>query len=137
MRKPILCVDFDGVIHSYRSGWKGVGRADDPPVDGAVGFLLEATRYFKVAIYSSRSKSLRGRSCMKRYMRHYFAVPLTFSAHHTHDFLHEELTYPWFKPSAFLTIDDRALTFQGDWSALHPTELLKFKPWMHRSKESQ
>ena len=29
-RKPILCLDFDGVIHSYISGWKGADVIPDP-----------------------------------------------------------------------------------------------------------
>lgn len=62
--KPILCIDFDGVLHSYMSGWKGFGRCDDPPMPGALEFLHEATRFFRVAVYSSRSKSLRGRAAM-------------------------------------------------------------------------
>lgn len=127
MNKPILCLDFDGVIHSYASGWKGVGRADDPPVEGALEFLHEATRRFRVAIYSSRSRSLRGRTCMKRYMRRHFNVSLFGSPDHEHDFLHEEVTYPWFKPSAFLTIDDRAITFTGAWPNID--NLLAFRPW--------
>lgn len=128
--KPTLCVDFDGCLHSYASGWQGASRADDPPVQGALEFLFEATKYFKVSIYSSRSKSLRGRACMKRYMREHFAIPLTFSPDHEWDFLHEELHYPWFKPPAFLTIDDRAICFDGDWSKLDPEKLRTFRPWM-------
>lgn len=127
MGKPILCLDFDGVIHSYTSGWKGAGIANDPPVPGAEEFLHEATKQFDVHIYSSRSKSLAGRRCMKRYMREHFHTPLTFSPNHTWDFLDEELHWPWFKPSAFITIDDRALTFTGEWP--RPDALRAFKPW--------
>jgi len=126
-KKPILCLDFDGVLHSYSSGWKGVGVCDDPPVPGAEDFLHEATRFFRVAIYSSRSKSLRGRAAMRSYMYRHFNMPLTFSPDHSHDFLHEEVYYPWFKPSAFLTIDDRAITFKGTWPEID--SLRSFKPW--------
>lgn len=127
MSKPILCLDFDGVIHGYQSGWKGAGVCDDPPTLGTLEFLVEATKHFRVAIYSSRSKSLAGRAAMKRYMKKHFAVPLTFSPEHNWDFLHEEFSWPWFKPSAFITIDDRALTFNGTWPTIQT--LKDFKPW--------
>lgn len=29
---PTVSFDFDGVIHSYRSGWKGAAVIPDPPV---------------------------------------------------------------------------------------------------------
>ena len=40
-RKPIICLDFDGVIHSYTSGWKGAAVIPDPPVPGALEFIVE------------------------------------------------------------------------------------------------
>lgn len=130
MKKPILCLDFDGVIHSYTSGWQGAGVANDPPVAGASEFLHEATKHFRVAIYSSRSKSFGGRACMKRYMCRHFDQMLTFSPDHRMDFLYEELSYPWFKPSAFLTIDDRAITFLGEWPTIDAMK--SFQPWNKR-----
>ena len=37
------------------------------------------------------------------------------------------ITFPTEKPSAFVTLDDRAITFTGQWPEM---ELLrKFKPW--------
>ena len=131
-RKPILCIDFDGVLHGYESGWKGAHRADDPPVAGAMEFLHEATKHFTVAVYSSRSKSPRGRWCMQAYARKHFNTALTFSPDHSWDFLYEELRWPWFKPSAFFTIDDRAMTFEGTWPSIQTIK--DFKPWNKRTK---
>ena len=81
MYQPIICVDFDGVIHSYKSGWKGVANIPDPPVKGAIKWLEDhlqcpdslcamAPKYRGpvVQIYSSRSKSWRGRRAMKKWL---------------------------------------------------------------------
>ena len=51
-RKPILCLDFDGVCHSYISGWQGAGVIPDPPVDGMWEFLETAIGVFEVDIFS-------------------------------------------------------------------------------------
>jgi hypothetical protein len=29
-----VCLDFDGVVHSYRSGWRGATVIPDPPIHG-------------------------------------------------------------------------------------------------------
>ncbi len=129
MKKPILCLDFDGVIHSYTSGWQGMSIANDPPVPGTLAFLEEAAKHYRIAIYSSRSKSLAGRLAMKRYMREHFESYLTFSPGHDRDTLYEYIEWPWFKPYAYITIDDRALTFTGKWDDFAPAKLKAFKPW--------
>ena len=53
--KPILCLDFDGVIHRYSKGWSA-GELYDPPTDGFFDWLIEAQDKFDIVVYSSRSK---------------------------------------------------------------------------------
>ncbi len=130
MTKPILCLDFDGVIHSYSSGWKGAGVIPDEPVPGAAEFIEEASKHFNIAIFSSRSRSLFGRFAMKRYMRKLLGDRTPADAFHSGDFLWEDIQYPWFKPSAAVTLDDRAITFSGVWPAI--AELRSFQPWNKR-----
>lgn len=122
MAKPILCLDFDGVIHSYSSGWKGADVIPDPPVAGAMEFIREALKHFRVAIFSSRSNQPGGLNAMKDYIA--LNSEMGF-----HDPI-EGLEWPLEKPAAMVTIDDRALTFDGTWPAI---EALKaFQPWNKR-----
>lgn len=129
MAKPILCLDFDGVIHSYASGWKGADVIPDPPVDGAMKFIWDATEHFRVAIYSSRSGQAGGVSAMRAWLYHNFMA--YWGTHATQaDDRFSEIEWPQEKPSAMVTLDDRALTFEGTWPAI---EALKdFQPWNKR-----
>lgn len=125
MHKPILCLDFDGVIHSYASGWKGADVIPDPPVAGAAEFILSALPHFRVAIFSSRSNQPGGLQAMKNYISSSWSVPALGPLINVNN-----LEWPLEKPAAFVTIDDRALTFDGTWP---PIEALKnFLPWNKR-----
>ena len=160
MNKPILCLDFDGVIHSYTSGWKGPRTIPDDPVPGAIDFLVEALQHFRVAIYSSRSHYWFGRRAMKKWLEYhatdwFWYIPIeqqnkTFSSlpiqfedmfdigklvafdviHKGHIFgwyLNTLIEWPSHKPPALVTLDDRAITFMGQWPDVG--QLKKFKPW--------
>lgn len=123
-KKPILCLDFDGVIHSYDSGWKGAAIIPDPPVPGAIAFMLEALKHFHVVIFSSRSNQSGGTAAMSKWMREHagncwYETPAGPGL--------EDVEFVYEKPAAFVTIDDRALTFTGTFPTI---ETLKaFKPW--------
>lgn len=145
----ILCLDFDGVLHSYSSGWKGARNIPDPPVAGAMAFLLDALAAdFEVAIHSSRSRYFGGRRAMKAWLRHHMLDHFwersgthqhavrgnPFTAMDIEDQLRPEaesvidrITFPLWKPAAFVTLDDRALTFAGTWPDMQA--LKDFRPW--------
>jgi len=127
MSKPILLIDFDGVIHSYESGWKGVDQIVDIPVPGAFQFLMKAIEKFDVQIYSSRSKDPEGVRAMDVWFWHWAKMEL--STDEANKLMHS-IRYPTEKPAAFLTIDDRAICFQGSWPTIE--SMLAFKPWNKR-----
>ena len=120
MSKPIILLDFDGVIHSYASGWQGVDNIPDPPVPGVFEWMEEALEYFDIAVYSARSESEDGRKAMFDYIMKHASGDLAWS-----------LDFPATKPRAFITIDDRCICFNGNWAdpQHHPKTLLEFKPW--------
>lgn len=121
MSKPILCLDFDGVLHSYTSGWKGADVIPDPPVLGAIGFLREAVKHFRVAIFSSRSGQEGGIRAMQQWLATHADKDGAMTLWEI------DIEWPTEKPSAMVTIDDRALTFTGKWPSIET--LLAFKPW--------
>lgn len=129
MSKPILCLDFDGVIHSYASGWKGADVIPDPATDGAVDFIRRAVEHFRVAIFSSRSNQPMGVEAMQFWLRCQF---YKVEEREVADPILALIEWPKEKPPALITIDDRALTFSGNWADYPPEELLTFKPWNKR-----
>lgn len=126
MKKPTLVLDFDGVLHSYASGWQGADQIPDPPVPGAMRFLWDATDHFNVAIYSSRSHQMDGITAMKSWLTKHFREHWAADRTMCDDKL-AEIEWPKHKPAAFITIDDRALTFDGTWPSMKT--LHEFKPW--------
>lgn len=135
MGKPILCLDFDGVLHSYKSGWVEHDFIPDPPVPGAMQFLAEAIKHFDVKIFSSRSahKYEGGRRAMITWVKYWARKELLneepdwVANSVINYFCHKLEAWPDEKPPAFLTIDDRAITFTGEWPSIE--SLQAFKPW--------
>ena len=126
-KMPILCVDFDGVIHSYHKGWQN-GVIYGTVTPGFFEWAEEAAKLFRLVIYSSRSSSEEGKTAMAFWLFEEFRVWCVATGRDP-TMASFPVEYASQKPAAFLTIDDRAVTFQGHWSALDPQRLLEFRPW--------
>jgi len=130
-RKPILCIDFDGVIHAYSKGWQD-GAIYDKPVPGFFDWAAEAKDHFKLVIYSSRSKSPDGIDAMRDWLiEHLIEWDPASAASDNPILCPTDFEFAHEKPPAFLTIDDRAIQFRGDWNSHEylSDALLQFKPW--------
>ncbi len=117
--KKTISVDFDGVLHSYTSGWKGADVIPDPPVEGAFAWLLSVMGddRFDPVIYSSRSNQPGGIEAMRAWFERE-GFPKDRLA---------GLTFATDKPSAWMTLDDRGVLFEGTFPTLD--YMADFKPW--------
>lgn len=139
--KHTVCVDFDGVLHSYASGWKGIGQIPDPPVPGAMAWLVEAVNddRLEICVYSSRSKELAGVHAMQDWLRRHLTSHFRDAECYDHENARvlaervlQRLSFPTQKPAANMTIDDRAFCFGGRFP---PIEwIVNFKPWNKRGQ---
>ncbi len=114
--KKTICIDFDGVVHSYTSPWVGPEIIEDAPVAGAFEFISECLRVgLEVAIFSSRSRTQQGRAAMQQWLtRNGFGL-----THH--------LLFPEHKPAAVIYIDDRGFHFTGKFPSMEFIQ--SFEPW--------
>ncbi len=98
--KPVVCLDFDGVLHSYSSGWKGNDVIPDPPIDGAKKAVDTLRKRYKVVVNSARCMNRKGRKAVEAFLDEHNIVVDEVSEH---------------KPAAIAYVDDLGVPFQGDW----------------------
>ncbi len=117
--KQIVCFDFDGVIHSYKSGWQGMDIASDPPVPGIAEVISELRDIgYKVVVYSGRCRDPKGIETIARYLR-------------GNGIIVDEIVTT--KPMAVVAIDDRVICFDGDARGL-TEKIINFTPWYGDNK---
>lgn len=107
MKKTIL-IDLDGVLNTYD------GKFDPtyiPPIkDGAYDFLKELSKNYKVIIFTTRNSDLASQWVSDNNLGDYV----------------EKVTN--IKEPAYLMIDDRCITFRGDYDQLQ-NQIENFKVW--------
>lgn len=106
-----ICLDFDGVLHSYRSGWRGAETIPDPPIHGTREAIARLRKLYRVVVYSARCRTEPGRLAIENWLR-------------KHDIQVDELCEH--KPPAMVYVDDRAIRFRGDWEQTF-TDIQQFR----------
>ena len=114
MRKKTVVFDFDGVIHSYTSGWKGAGIVEDPVVPGIQSVIKELReKRYEVVVVSARCSNVEGMDAVKQYLE-------------KNDIIVDRVMKE--KPPAICYIDDRAICFDGKAETLIE-KIRTFRPW--------
>ena len=117
MSKKLLSLDFDGVLHSYTSGYTGDPYdIPDPPVKGSKAFLKEAIKHFDVGIHSSRLRHFFGKVVVRDWLIKHYGRKIS-----------DKIQLFTDKPPFHLHLDDRAATFTGKFPTMK--EIESFKPW--------
>jgi len=108
------------VIHSYTSGWRGSAIIPDKPVKGVErAIALLRSMGYKIIIYSTRCATPQGRKTMKAYLKRWNIKV---------DGIATE------KPGCFCYVDDRAITFSGDWDKTI-NDITTFRSYIEYNKE--
>ena len=96
----VICLDFDGVVHSYQSGWQGEDVIPDPPIHKVGLAIRQLRKDYRVVIFSARCRTEAGCVAIENWLlKHQIEV--------------DEVCRH--KPPAHIYVDDRAVRFSGDW----------------------
>ena len=112
--EKLISFDFDGVVHSYTSGWAGDAVILDGPVPGIREAIVEIrSAGYKVVVHSYRCRTKTGRDAIREWLR-------------KHGILVDDVVAE--KPLAVVHIDDRAICFDGKPATLFG-KIKNFSPW--------
>jgi hypothetical protein len=111
--KPTICLDFDGVIHAYTSGWQGAANVPDGIVEGTKEAVARLRERFTVKVFSARCGQEGGVEAIKEFLS-------------KHEVEVDEI--PLTKPPSLVYVDDRGVTFKGDWDSCIE-EIMNFRQW--------
>ncbi|WP_323736285.1 hypothetical protein PXD04_10440 [Methanosphaera sp. ISO3-F5] len=106
--KPIVAVDYDGVLNQYE-GWKGENHLPQP-IKGVEQFLQKLSEEYNVVIFTCRDNK-KVREWLREYEldKYVYAVTIT-------------------KPQAVAYIDDRSIRYDGSYSEVLD-QLSGFQTW--------
>ena len=95
-----ICLDFDGVLHSYVSGWQGETVIADPPIHGTDKAVARLRKRYRVVVHSARCNTKAGREAVERWLEQNGITVDEVCEH---------------KPPAKVYVDDRGVRFDGKW----------------------
>jgi hypothetical protein len=111
--KRAIVLDFDGVLHSYKSGWEGAENIPDDPVPGAFDFLHKLKDDFTIYILSARSSQPGGIEAMKQWISRWDDQWRETHRDTDEENIVESINFPKSKPPADIYLDDNAIRFNG------------------------
>ena len=114
MNKPTVVFDFDGVIHSYWSGWQGVDVIPDLPVPGIKELIEDLRTDHEIAVVSTRCSTTDGQRAILNYLQsNGIKVDCVLAE----------------KSPAICYVDDRAICFRGQTEGF-ADKIRGFKSWV-------
>ena len=123
MQKTVV-FDFDGVMHSYVSGWCGADNIPDPPVPGNESALKEIHNAgYEIVVVSTRCSSRDGLEAICEWLDR-----------HDLDFYVDKVCKE--KPPAIVYIDYREICFDGNTDTLLEN-IHNFVPWNKRKEHTK
>ena len=106
--KRIILIDLDGVLNNYKGNFKQ--DYIEPVTDSAYKFIKELSEYYRLILFTSRDIALASKWVNDNNLSEYI----------------EEVTNT--KKPCFLLIDDRCITFNGNFSELK-NKICNFEVW--------
>jgi hypothetical protein len=126
--KHTLILDCDGVINPYSRGWQGGEHYEERVTPGFWEWLELVRPHFECVIHSSRFAEPGGMAATLSWLKE------CYRREHGAEARLPYIKFSATKPPAWLTIDDRCVRFDGDWSdpALSVEGIKAFRPWTQR-----